>query len=129
MLVFPLLRGFYNRLMIDEFDYAAEESVFAEGSHGDGFYILKSGAVDAVKDGQIVATFMNPGTVFGEIGFILEEARTTSIIARTESKILRVTGEDLEDVIKSHPKIAATLLVTLAKRLETTTQKLYSKGG
>ena len=129
MLVFSLGVPLYGCLMIDEFDYAAEESVFAQDSHGDGFYILKSGAVDAVKDGQIVATFMNPGTMFGEIGFILDEARTTSIIARTDSKILRVTGEDLEDVIKSHPKIAAKLLVTLAKRLEATTQKLYSKGG
>lgn len=114
--------------MIDQFDYEPEESVFRQDTHGDGFFILKSGAVDVVKDGQVVTTLMNPGTVFGEIGFILDEPRTTSIVARTKSVILRVTGETLEEVVKEHPAIATKLLVTLARRLEQTTAKLYAKG-
>lgn len=113
--------------MIDEFDYAPEESVFKQGSSGDGFFILKSGAVDVVVEGKVVATLMTPGTIFGEIAYILDEPRTASIIARGDSKILRVTGEDLEDIVKSHPKIAAKIMVTLAKRLEQTTAKLSSK--
>lgn len=113
--------------MIDQFDYEPEEAVFRQDTHGDGFFILKSGAVDVVKDGQVVATMMNPGTMLGEIGFILDEPRTASVIARTKSVILRVTGENLESVVREHPAIATKLLVTLARRLEQTTAKLYAK--
>lgn len=113
--------------MIDTFEYEPEEAVFRQDTHGDGFFILKSGAVDVVKDGQVVTTLMNPGAIFGEIGFILDEPRTTSIIARTKSTILRVTGENLESMVKEHPAIAAKLLLTLARRLEQTTAKLYEK--
>lgn len=113
--------------MIDEFDYEPEENVFRQDTHGDGFFILKSGAVDVVKDGKVVTTFMNPGSLFGEIGFILDKPRSTSIVARTKSKILRVTGESIEEMVKEHPAIASKLLVTLARRLEQTTAKLYNK--
>ena len=113
--------------MIDQFDYVPEEALFRQGTHGDGFFILKSGAVDVVKDGQVVATMMNPGTMLGEIGFILDEPRTASVIARSNSVALRVTGENLESMMKEHPAIAAKLLVTLARRLEQTTAKLYAK--
>lgn len=113
--------------MIDEFDYAPDEAVFKQGSSGDGFFILKSGAVDVVVDDKIVTTLMTPGTIFGEIAYILDQQRTASIVARSDSKILRVTGEDLEDIVKSHPKIAAKIMVTLAKRLEQTTQKLSER--
>ncbi len=113
--------------MIDQFDYEPEEAVFRQDSHGDGFFILKSGAVDVVKDGQVVATMMNPGSMLGEIGFILDQPRTASVIARTKSVILRVTGENLENVVREHPAIAAKLLITLARRLEQTTAKLYAK--
>jgi CRP-like cAMP-binding protein len=113
--------------MIDEFDYETEETIFKQGTHGDGFFILKSGALDVVKDGQVVTTLMTPGTIFGEIGHILDQPRTSSIVARSHCKVLRVTGESLESIVREHPAIASKIITTLAKRLEQTTQKLYGK--
>ena len=110
--------------MITRFEYHTGEIVITQGTFGDGFYILKSGAVDIVRNQQVIATLINPGSIFGEIAFLLNDQRTASVVARSPSEILRINGESLEDITAKHPTIVATLLVTLAKRLKEMTEKM-----
>lgn len=110
--------------MIDKFTYEPGETVFRQETHGEGFHVLLSGAVDVLRNGKVVSTLHAPGSLIGEIGFILGTPRTATVVARTPSVLLRVTGQNLESIVKDHPDITTKMLVTLAKRLTDATAKL-----
>ena len=67
---------------------------------------------------------MYPGTIFGEMGDILDKPRTCTVKARTNATVLKHESGDMQSIIREHPDIAFKILKTLASRLERTTQKL-----
>lgn len=103
--------------------YAPGETVIREGEQGDGFYILKEGTLEVLKDRIIVATITEPGTIFGEMSDILNEPRTCTVVAKSGSRIVHIP-KGIDVIIAEYPSVAKKLIVTLAKRLEDTTKTL-----
>lgn len=103
--------------------YKAGETIIREGEQGKGFYILKEGSLDVLKDGVNVATITEPGTIFGEMSDILNEPRTCTIVAKSGSYIMHIP-KGIDVIISEYPSVAKKLIVTLAKRLEDTTKNL-----
>lgn len=103
--------------------YKAGETIIREGEQGKGFYILKEGSLDVLKDGVNVATITEPGTIFGEMSDILNEPRTCTIVAKSGSYIMHIP-KGIDVIISEYPSVAKKLIVTLAKRLEDTTKSL-----
>ena len=107
-----------------EFEVEAGEVIIEQGEEGQGFYILKSGAVEIYKDGLLLNVLMFPGTVFGEMGDILGKPRTASVRAKSNCRLIHCAESDIETLISQRPQIAIKIIKTLASRLERTTQKL-----
>lgn len=105
-------------------EYRTGETILRQGSQSKGFYILEKGAVEVFKGEAMLNVLIYPGTVFGEIGDILKIPRTCTIRARTDTRIVRYDCPDLETLVAQHPDIAVKIMMTLASRLERTTQKL-----
>jgi predicted MFS family arabinose efflux permease len=85
--------------------YEPGETVFAQGDHGDGFYIVQAGEVDVVIDGDHVRTLGRHG-YFGEIALLRDEPRTATVRARSAVRLQRLDRERFLAIVTG---ITATL--------------------
>ena len=99
------------------------EKIIREGERGEGFYILRQGILEVEKGGLSVAQLAEPGTIFGEMSDILNEPRTCTVIAKTDSYVIHVP-KGIDGIVTAYPSIAKKIIVTLARRLEDTTKSL-----
>lgn len=70
--------------------YAAGETVIEEGNYEKTFFVLLRGSVRAIRGGREVAAMATPGTVFGEMSFILGKGRTATVVAGVPTDCLVV---------------------------------------
>lgn len=105
-------------------EFAPGETIAEQGSPGGGWYVLLSGRVAVLKNGTRVAEFATRGTVFGEVSSILSRPRTATLRAVEATSVVHFEA-DLDRLVTQHPNIAKTVLVSLAKRLEQTTDALW----
>ncbi|HEU4356136.1 MAG TPA: cyclic nucleotide-binding domain-containing protein, partial [Actinomycetota bacterium] len=77
---------------------APDQTIIEQGEEGDAFYAIRSGRVDAFRDGEHLQT-LGPGTYFGEVALLRDVPRTASIVARTPGRLFRLDREGFERVI------------------------------
>ena len=107
-----------------EFEAEAGQIIVEQGQTGQGFYILRAGAVEVYKNGLLLSVLTFPGTIFGEMGDILGKPRTCTVKARNHCRLVHCAEGDIEMLIRERPKIAMTIMKPLASRLERTAAKL-----
>lgn len=97
----------------------AGEYIIRQGSQEHAFYILLSGCVRVEKDGVSgVITRLIPGDVFGEVGFLADENRTSHVIADEPSIVLRVDRVLMaRQKAEVREKIKDQLIALLIRRL------------
>ncbi len=105
-------------------NYPAGAIIAEQDSPAAGWYVLLSGRVAVLKNGTPIAEFMTRGTVFGEISSILSRPRTARLVAEEPTSVLYFEA-DLDELVTRYPKVAKTVLVSLAQRLERTTEALW----
>jgi CRP-like cAMP-binding protein len=110
-----------NSVYVSKKTYKKGDIIAIEGENTTDCYVLLSGWVGIFKNKIKVDDFNIPGTVFGEISFLLDKRRTAHIIALAESEVMSLRG-DVEDIIKNYPNIAKKILVSLADKLRKTTE-------
>ncbi len=76
-------------------EFAAGTEIIIEGEFGESFYLLVSGKV-SVRRGDVEVDVLKPGATFGELGFIINTARTASIVARDGVTVLRIRATLIE---------------------------------
>lgn len=64
----------------------AGQAVFSQGDVGDRYYVVESGEVDVLGDGELVTT-LGPGAGFGEIALLRDSRRTATVVARTDVQL------------------------------------------
>jgi CRP-like cAMP-binding protein len=111
--------------------YRKGSFLIVEGSNDKEFFCLLDGTV-AIWKGDVnqqdkmvrVGGFTERETYFGEMGHLLQEVRTASIVAESDIvKVLKFPGEMLPEMIQRQPKLALKLCINLANRLKGTTQQ------
>jgi CRP-like cAMP-binding protein len=108
--------------------YETDQVIAEEGSPSLGWYVLLSGRVGVLKHGTKIAEFATRGVVFGELSSILHQPRTAQLVALEPTTAIHFDA-DLDQLIAHHPNVAKTMLVSLAQRLVTTTDALWSAVG
>jgi CRP-like cAMP-binding protein len=108
--------------------FDAGQVVFREGDRSDTCYVVRIGRARAVHDhgdGRTItlATF-GPGDIFGELALFEDERRSATVEALEPTGVLAVLGPDMRRLIAEHPKIAARLLIALARRLRESNERL-----
>ena len=92
--------------MQEELNVPAGQNVIEQDEIGQGFYVLKSGSLEVLKDDVLLSVLMFPGTIFGEMGDILGKPRTCTVRAKNDSKVIHVPDGDMEALIQESPEIA-----------------------
>jgi len=76
---------------------------------GVGFFVVGSGEASVNAGGKNVAT-LGPGDHFGEIALVSEAARTATVTATTELRLLEIPFWDFRDFAHANPDVTWKLL-------------------
>lgn len=101
--------------------YRSGEMIVAEGDPSDGWYVLLSGRVGVYKKDFSVAEISRPGTVIGELGFLLNIPRTATLIAQEATLLLHV-HITVDDLLATYPAVVKHMMKILAERVVKTTE-------
>lgn len=108
----------------------AGEVVITEGDDSDGFYLIKSGEVEVFSErkGYIFLNKLQSGEFFGEIAALTGQPRSASIRALGPCELLRLSGEDLQELLRATPEVEDILQRHIARREAATAQRLTGGG-
>jgi CRP-like cAMP-binding protein len=82
---------------------SAGATLVEAGARARGLYLVVSGAVDVVRERDVVAT-LGPGDVFGEIS-LLEGAAVATVRAREVGLFLVLPAGEFREIIMTHPHV------------------------
>lgn len=106
--------------MISEVRLPAGSVLFTEGSQGDQAYIVKEGQVEIYKSANgrsVLLALIEPGEVIGEMSLLEAAPRSASGRARTDSTLLAIRYEQLDDLLNTSSSAARAILNTITARL------------
>lgn len=96
--------------------YVAGETIFREGDSGLGMYIVESGEVKIIAESSRteIARFTS-GDFFGEVGLFLEQPRSASAVAVSETVAWGFFLPDLLNLVETHPRLGVSVVLKLTR--------------
>lgn len=97
-------------------EHPAGAEIIVEGEFDENFYLLVSGKV-AVRRAEHVVDVLRPGSTFGELGFIINEARTATIVAQDDVTVLKLSSSLIDRTsVNCQLRFQKAFLKNLAER-------------
>ncbi len=107
-----------------ELDVPADRVIARQGEIGTGFFIVVSGAVRVVRDGETIAR-LGPGEFFGELSVLDGRPRIAQVVSSGPTTCLALASWDFEAVVQEQPSLAMAILRELAGRLRELTESQH----
>lgn len=105
----------------EELHFKRNENIVTENEIGDALFLIKEGTVRVFRtlgaEKSVDLAMMQPGECFGEMAAIDEEMRSATVAANEECTVLKISKDDLHDVLRDCPQIGIELLKIFVKRL------------
>jgi predicted MFS family arabinose efflux permease len=92
------------------------EVVFAEGSHGDRFFVIAEGRAEVDIGGRRVRD-LEPGDFFGEIALLRDVPRTATVRATAPLRLLALDRDTFVTTVTGHPASAEAAGTIVAAHL------------
>jgi CRP-like cAMP-binding protein len=93
----------------------AGETVLTAGSADGRLLVLRSGAVEVLKDGMQIAKVSAPGAVFGELAVLLDQCHTADVRTLEQSEF---DIADASTLLAKDPIVTLYVAAILARRLD-----------
>ena len=97
-------------IMMKKEKFKKGEKIFEEGEMGDKLYLIIKGKVKAFKDKKFVRELCE-GNCFGEVALLINEPRSATVIAETDTSLFSLSKDDFNSFIDKH------MLNYLAKKI------------
>lgn len=97
--------------------FAAGKVIMSAGAAGAFMYVVLEGRI-AISVGDNVVERVGPGGMFGEIALVDRSARAASATAETECSLLAINRNDFINLVKAKPAFGASLLKSIAARMQ-----------
>ncbi len=123
-----------NRDVIRRFMEAAEKEtipqgtvLFHEGEPATHFYVLLKGKIQLSLEGEHFVAYLvsHPGEVFGWSSLLDRPTFSATATTLTESRVVRIPGDRMREVLESDPESAMKFYRRLAKTLGTRLLRSY----
>ena len=101
-------------------DFPAGHVIARQGDIGTGFFVVISGLVRVVRDGEVVAR-LGPGEFFGELSVLDRLPRNATVSAEEPTSCLALASWDFERVLLEQPALTLAILRGVAARLREVT--------
>lgn len=114
-------KGVYTR----QVSYKAGSTIFHEKDLGREMYFIESGRVKITKmglDKEMVLTILLPNQYFGEMGLVTRRPRSAAAKALEDCMLSILDEEGFRQAISTSSEFAMDVMVTLARRLESTNE-------
>jgi len=102
-------------------EYEPGEVVLKEGDSGDAAYVALKGRFTVRKSQWLFLSKevakLEPGNIFGEIGFLMPTTRSASILADGPCEAARLTLGDFKGLLDKHPQLRARIEEMARRRL------------
>lgn len=105
--------------------FSSDEIIFLEGDDSRNLYVLVSGQVAVFKGDKKIRELTQPGSLFGEVSFLLGNRRTATVRAKTDATLVCIPKEKIELFLEKYPDAAREITRHLAHWLAETSQILY----
>ncbi len=106
------------------------DSVISEGADATRIFILLTGELEVVKDGDTLTVLSSIGDIFGELAVLEDETRSATVMARTKAICLAVDQKFLEHMLPKaenasfYASLYEFITKLLARRLVATSEYL-----
>lgn len=101
--------------------YATGETVIHWGAPQSGFYLIRSGKVEIVRqdlDGNAeVVDSLGPGELIGEFALLDDTPRSSSVVAAEPSELIGFFKPDLMGILSTTPAMGCKILLRLAEEM------------
>ena len=101
-------------------DFPPGHVIAREGDIGTGFFVIISGMVRVVRDGETVAR-LGPGEFFGELSVLDRQPRNATVSAEVATSCLALASWDFDKVLLEQPALTLAILRGVAARLREVT--------
>ena len=101
-------------------DFPAGHVIARQGEIGTGFFVVISGMVRVVRDGEVVAR-LGPGEFFGELSVLDRMPRNATVSAEADTSCLALASWDFERILLEQPALTLAVLRGVATRLRIAT--------
>ncbi|MFY0581765.1 cyclic nucleotide-binding domain-containing protein [Cystobacter fuscus] len=101
----------------------AGEPIFKKGDAGETFFVVVSGQVNLLGEGNKLVEVVKPGGFFGELALLTGEPRATHASAASACELASVGREDFRGVVMANPVIALEMSRILGQRLSRMAQE------
>ena len=91
--------------------------IFNQGDEGDALYVIVSGQVEVLRDGERIKV-LGDADYFGELAVLTGAARNASIRALTDCLLLRLERNDFHQVLAGNFDAVLAVIRMICKRLQ-----------
>jgi CRP/FNR family transcriptional regulator len=101
--------------------YKDAQVIIKEGGHGEGTYVILSGAVDVTRsfqDKKVLIARLEKGDIFGELSYIDREPRTATVTAVGDVQIGLLDKNVLDAEINKMSEEFRGVITTLVKKIK-----------
>ena len=103
----------------DAFEIPPRKLIVKQGEPCDAIYFVLSGTLRVrllmgVKNHDTTLRRISDGEFFGEVGMFLQSTRAADVVAETSARLLRISSDALQLLIREAPELAGPLLFSLA---------------
>ena len=99
--------------------YHDTEIIIKQGDQGDCMYVIQEGLVEIVLEtgrGEVLLALRGKGEFFGEMALFEREARSATVRALGEARVLTIDRKNLLRRMNEDPSVAFHLLQSLSAR-------------
>ena len=103
--------------------FPAGRVIMSAGAVGAFMYVVLAGRV-AISVGDSVVERVGPGGIFGEMALVDRSARAASATAEADCTLLAINRTDFINLVKAKPAFGASLLKSIAVRMQQLVQQV-----
>ena len=96
--------------------YDAHVTVISEGSKDAELYVVLSGKLDVLREGQSIAK-LETGMHFGEMALVDQSPRSATVVVESASRLMVMERRDFYNLIRKEPILAVKLLWSFVQSL------------
>jgi CRP-like cAMP-binding protein len=94
---------------MSELEVEAGAKVVTLDDYGTAIYFIEQGEADVDTEGGEATETLGPGDTLGEIALLLTGERTATVVARTQMRLLSLSGQDFERIRPRVPELERSL--------------------
>ena len=99
----------------EEVQVEAGKELVKEGDYSYEFMAIEDGTAEVLRDGEHVAD-LGQGDFFGEIGLLEKDLRTATVVAKTDMRLITLTGWDMKRMEKAMPEAVDRVRAVIEER-------------